>query len=350
MKSLDDLELEHESGGIDEESYTQLHDDYTARAAGVIRTLRDGVDDAAPSAQDLAARRVARCGSRRSPRSWCSRSSPACRSPTRSARASGPDRIGQHVVDRAVKLADRRGETSRSRHQPSPEGSERRAQRLRPAPAARRRVREQQRPPDRDQAVGCRHHHRSEPTRGAGQPRARPVPCVGAAAGQDGAAAGRGRSGRCVRQGHPERPELPDSYFYRAVVRAALQQYPGAQVDLQTYLVKAPSGDSGPTTLGRCSPRSRRRSKRLRLPCHRPRPHRSPSPRTSDAGVPDGAVPRLRDRQLQGLPRDHDHQSRHDRDGSRSQARAQLGEPLRGALAARASTTASPSTASFRGS
>jgi len=44
MKSLDDLELEHESGGIDDESYAELHDDYTARAAAVIRTLRDGVD------------------------------------------------------------------------------------------------------------------------------------------------------------------------------------------------------------------------------------------------------------------------------------------------------------------
>lgn len=44
MQSLDDLELEHESGGIDEESYAELHDDYTARAAAVIRTLRDGVD------------------------------------------------------------------------------------------------------------------------------------------------------------------------------------------------------------------------------------------------------------------------------------------------------------------
>lgn len=44
MQSLDDLELEHESGGIDDESYTELHDDYTARAAAVIRTLRDGVD------------------------------------------------------------------------------------------------------------------------------------------------------------------------------------------------------------------------------------------------------------------------------------------------------------------
>lgn len=44
MRSLDDLELERESGGIDDESYTELHDDYTARAAAVIRTLRDGVD------------------------------------------------------------------------------------------------------------------------------------------------------------------------------------------------------------------------------------------------------------------------------------------------------------------
>ena len=44
LKSLDDLEAEHESGGIDDESYSQLHDDYTARAAATIRALRDGVD------------------------------------------------------------------------------------------------------------------------------------------------------------------------------------------------------------------------------------------------------------------------------------------------------------------
>ena len=44
MRSLDDLELERESGGIDDESYAELHDDYTARAAAVIRTLRDGID------------------------------------------------------------------------------------------------------------------------------------------------------------------------------------------------------------------------------------------------------------------------------------------------------------------
>src|SRR3954467_12545664 len=48
MASLDDLELEHGSGGIDDESYAELHDDYTARAAAVIRTLRDGVDVTPP--------------------------------------------------------------------------------------------------------------------------------------------------------------------------------------------------------------------------------------------------------------------------------------------------------------
>jgi tetratricopeptide (TPR) repeat protein len=44
LKSLDDLEAERESGAMDDESYAELHDDYTARAAAVIRTLRDGVD------------------------------------------------------------------------------------------------------------------------------------------------------------------------------------------------------------------------------------------------------------------------------------------------------------------
>lgn len=44
MKSLDDLELEQDSGGIDDESYTALHDDYTARLAATLRSLRDDID------------------------------------------------------------------------------------------------------------------------------------------------------------------------------------------------------------------------------------------------------------------------------------------------------------------
>jgi cytochrome c-type biogenesis protein CcmH/NrfG len=44
LKSLDDLEAERVAGNIDDGSYTELHDDYTARAAATIRALRDGVD------------------------------------------------------------------------------------------------------------------------------------------------------------------------------------------------------------------------------------------------------------------------------------------------------------------
>jgi cytochrome c-type biogenesis protein CcmH/NrfG len=44
LKSLDDLESERSAGNLDDESYRQLHDDYTARAAAAIRALRDGID------------------------------------------------------------------------------------------------------------------------------------------------------------------------------------------------------------------------------------------------------------------------------------------------------------------
>ncbi|MEX0666197.1 MAG: hypothetical protein WD598_15705 [Acidimicrobiia bacterium] len=52
LRSLDDLEAERAAGGIDEESYAALHDDYTARAAAVIRALRDGID-ARPNAPSI---------------------------------------------------------------------------------------------------------------------------------------------------------------------------------------------------------------------------------------------------------------------------------------------------------
>jgi len=58
LRSLDDLEAERADGAIDAESYRRLHDDYTARAAAVIRALRDGVD-ARPAAPPTPSRRRA---------------------------------------------------------------------------------------------------------------------------------------------------------------------------------------------------------------------------------------------------------------------------------------------------
>ncbi len=56
LRSLDDLERERDKGTIDDESYERLHADYTARAAAVIRALRDGVD-ARPAAPPISKRR-----------------------------------------------------------------------------------------------------------------------------------------------------------------------------------------------------------------------------------------------------------------------------------------------------
>ena len=44
LRSLDDLEDEREVGNIDDGTYQELHDDYTARAAAVIRSLEGGKD------------------------------------------------------------------------------------------------------------------------------------------------------------------------------------------------------------------------------------------------------------------------------------------------------------------
>jgi cytochrome c-type biogenesis protein CcmH/NrfG len=42
LRSLDDLEDERAAGNVDDGTYRELHDDYTARAAAVIRSLDDG--------------------------------------------------------------------------------------------------------------------------------------------------------------------------------------------------------------------------------------------------------------------------------------------------------------------
>lgn len=56
LRSLDDLEAERDAGNIDDETYRTLHDDYTARAAAVIRSLRDGVEPTIPPAPRMSHR------------------------------------------------------------------------------------------------------------------------------------------------------------------------------------------------------------------------------------------------------------------------------------------------------
>ena len=48
LRSLDDLEAERAVGNVDDGTYRELHDDYTARAAAVIRSLEADTDLTAP--------------------------------------------------------------------------------------------------------------------------------------------------------------------------------------------------------------------------------------------------------------------------------------------------------------
>lgn len=59
LRSLDDLEANRAAGDMDDETYERLHADYTARAAAVIRTLRDGIDTRPATPRTSPRRRVA---------------------------------------------------------------------------------------------------------------------------------------------------------------------------------------------------------------------------------------------------------------------------------------------------
>jgi tetratricopeptide (TPR) repeat protein len=48
LRSLDDLEAERAAGNIDEDTYRVLHDDYTARASAVLRSIESGTDVTTP--------------------------------------------------------------------------------------------------------------------------------------------------------------------------------------------------------------------------------------------------------------------------------------------------------------
>jgi len=59
LRSLEDLDCEHEAGDVDERDYAALKDDYTARAAAVLRALGAGQAPPAPTPRRPVGRRLA---------------------------------------------------------------------------------------------------------------------------------------------------------------------------------------------------------------------------------------------------------------------------------------------------
>jgi hypothetical protein len=53
LRSLDDLDAELLAGNIDPDTYRTLHDDYTARASAVIRSIADGVERRTPGTRSV---------------------------------------------------------------------------------------------------------------------------------------------------------------------------------------------------------------------------------------------------------------------------------------------------------
>lgn len=62
LRSLDDLDRERAAGDLVPDDYARLRDEYTARAAAVIRMIRDGVDATPPPARSPRWRRVLTVG------------------------------------------------------------------------------------------------------------------------------------------------------------------------------------------------------------------------------------------------------------------------------------------------
>jgi cytochrome c-type biogenesis protein CcmH/NrfG len=232
LRSLDDLEIERANGGIDDESYRRLHDDYTARAAATIRALRDGEE--APSTREPSSGR-------------------------RRALVAGG--VVAFAVLAAVALAAALGarlpgQTS-SGNAPSraPAGlsSAQRRQQLQaevarnPLDVTSRILLAQFLEADNNAAGALAQYDavtKIQPANADAEAQAGrllEVTAQAAPASQAPAlvAAARGRLDHAVELD----PQLADAHFFRAIVLAnEYQDYAGAQNDLQHYLVLAPNG------------------------------------------------------------------------------------------------------------
>jgi tetratricopeptide (TPR) repeat protein len=236
LQSLDDLELEHGSGGIDDESYAELHDDYTARAAAAVRALRDGVDarPEPPRSKRTTRRRVVIVAGI----VVFALVVGALLSSTLGVRLPGQTSSGNSGADT---------ETAASKKVAAE------ITRLQQAVNAK--------PDDYDlrlQLAEAYANNNDLPTAIKQWDAAIKID-----AKRPEAQASLGRALYLVSEQIPDKPaqqqaiaesiaafdtaisnapEYTDSYFFRAVVRAGIAQYAGSQADLQTYILKTPDG------------------------------------------------------------------------------------------------------------
>jgi cytochrome c-type biogenesis protein CcmH/NrfG len=235
LRSLDDLELEHESGGIDEESYVELHDDYTARAAATIRALRDGVDARpAPPQPGSTKRRVAIIAGVAVfaiVAGVALAAALGARLPGQTA-SGNPDTETASAVRKQLKADIKRLQNEVNA---SPDDYD---LRLELAEAYARNSDLPTAIKQWDAAITI------DPTRPEAQASlGRALYIVSEQLDdKDQQAQTIAKALVAFDTSIANAPEYADSYFYRGVVRAGIGQYAASQADLQRYLVKAPEG------------------------------------------------------------------------------------------------------------
>jgi tetratricopeptide (TPR) repeat protein len=244
LKSLDDLELEHESGGIDNESYAELRDDYTARAAAAIRALRDGVDARPPKPRAPMKRRVAiiagvlavaivaggalaaALGARLPGQTITGNSQPSS-----SGAASGSGLTKAQKQQLKTEII-----TLQTQVNASPDDYD---LRLNLADAYARNADLNNAIKQWDAAISI------DPNRPEAQALlGRALYLVSEQVSDKQSQAQLvGEAMQAFDKAIQAGPDYADAYYYRGIVNAALQQYAAAQADFQTYIVKAPNGE-----------------------------------------------------------------------------------------------------------
>jgi cytochrome c-type biogenesis protein CcmH/NrfG len=238
LKSLDDLETERESGGIDDDSYRELHDDYTARAAATIRALRDGVDARPAPARAVPPRRrlaiIAAIVVFALVAGVALASALGARLPGETASGNS-----QSAQDDAV--AQRLGRTIKSleaKVNASPDDYDLRLQ-LAAAYEANGDLRNAL--AQSDDAITI------DPNRPQAHANAGRLLYLASEAIKDNATRLQfvTEANAAFDTAITKDPEYADAYYFRSVLESATNQLERAQADLQTYLVKAPNGPYG---------------------------------------------------------------------------------------------------------
>ena len=294
------------AAGIDDESYAELHDDYTARAAATIRALRDGVDVTArapPPRAGPAPALVIIVGGRGVRAAWPAWRSRARSVPASRARPRRATRRRRRTTTRPRSALGSAIKTLEAKVNASPTTTT-------CACSSRARTRQNGDLRQRAQAVRRRDHASTPTARGARERGPAALPRVGAGRrqGHAGAARGRGAAPGSTRRSRSDPTTPTRTTSARCSTLATDRLRPRRRSTSRRTSCKAPTGQWADTRARSCCAQVTTALEST-VDYRADSPDRRPS---NEEAVDHGAAPRVRDRRQQDLPGDDHHRPRHD--------------------------------------